>query len=336
MSELAPDRHAPWLVADIGGTNARFGLVTEPGGAPHRVKVLRSAYHQDLACAVRAYLDHVADVPRPRAACVAVAAPVLADRVTLTNVAWEFSIAETRRELGFDRLELVNDFTALAMAVPSLPAESLLPIGGGTRMPGATVAVIGPGTGLGVAGLVPGWGGGTPVSGEGGHVTIPAETEREAAVAALLRQRHGTASAESVLSGPGLVRLHQCLATLRGVEAADLSPEQICARGRHATDPTCAETVRMFCGLLGAFAGNVALTLGARGGVLLGGGILPSLADVLATTDFRRRFEGKPPMTGYLSPIATTLITTGTPALLGAAAWLSRAALEAPMEGHAA
>lgn len=346
IPEPSPDR--PWLVADIGGTNGRFGLVTEPGGTPHRVKILRCRYYPDLASAMRTYLEYVADVPRPKTACVAVAGPVDGDRFRLTNAEWDFSIAESRRDLGLDHLELVNDFTALALAVPHLPADALVSVGGGPRVPGKPVAVVGPGTGLGVGGLVPAGGSGVPIDGEGGHVTLPAETEREVAVAAILRARHGSVSAETVLSGPGLSRLHQAVSALhrgegetlspeqqggegetlspeqhRG-EGEILSPEQICARARHGTDAICVEAVRMFCDLLGAFAGNVALTLGARGGVVLGGGILPSIADLLAASDFRLRFEGKPPMTEYLSPIATELITAATPALHGAAAWLAQ------------
>lgn len=322
IPEPSPDR--PWLVADIGGTNGRFGLVTEPGGTPHRVKILRCRYYPDLASAMRTYLEYVADVPRPKTACVAVAGPVDGDRFRLTNAEWDFSIAESRRDLGLDHLELVNDFTALALAVPHLPADALVSVGGGPRVPGKPVAVVGPGTGLGVGGLVPASRSGVPIDGEGGHVTLPAETEREVAVAAILRARHGSVSAETVLSGPGLSRLHQAVSALHRGEGEILSPEQICARARHGTDAICVEAVRMFCDLLGAFAGNVALTLGARGGVVLGGGILPSIADLLAASDFRLRFEGKPPMTEYLSPIATELITAATPALHGAAAWLAQ------------
>lgn len=321
MSEPSPE--SPWLVADIGGTNARFGLVTEPEGRPHRVKILRCGYYPDLVSAVETYLEFTYDVPRPRAGCVAVAGPVDGDRFRLTNASWDFSVADSRRLLGFDRLELINDFTALALALPRLDNATLRSIGDVPRVPGKPVAVIGPGTGLGVAGLLPASGRWIPVSGEGGHVTIPAETEREAEVGAVLRGEYGTSSAESVLSGPGLVRLHRCLSLIHGAPAEDIGPEQVCHRGRHGTDPVCTEALQMFCALLGAFAGNVALTLGARGGVMLGGGILPSIADVLADSDFRRRFEGKPSMTDYLATIATDLIVAPTPALLGAASWLS-------------
>ncbi|MGH3951130.1 MAG: glucokinase [Pseudonocardiaceae bacterium] len=258
MSGPSPEQ--PWLVADIGGTNARFGLVTEPGGEPHRMKILRCGYHPDLVSAIESYVDYLADSPRPHAACVAVAGPVDGDRFRLTNAEWDFSVAESRRRLGFARLDLINDFTALALALPHLPAQALRPIGALARVPGKPIAVIGPGTRV---------------------------------------------SAEYLLSGPGLARLHQGLSIVHGVDAQPLAPEQVGERGRHGTDPVCAEALQMFCALLGAFAGNVALTFGARGGVVLGGGIL--------------------------SAIATELIVAPTPALLGASAWLNhnQRALEA-------
>lgn len=320
----APSAELPWLVADIGGTNARFGLITEPGGSPHGIKILRCGQYPDLVAATEAYLEHAADFARPSAACVAVAGPVGGDRFRLTNAHWDFSIAESTRSLGLAHLELVNDFSALALALPRLPADAFRPIGKAERVPDQPLAVIGPGTGLGVAGLVPARGGWLPIAGEGGHVTVPAETEGEAEVVRILRGEHPAVCAETVLSGPGLALLYRALCLRDGGKPEPLGPEQICERGRHGTDPICMATLAVFCGLLGAFAGNVALTLGARGGVLLGGGVLPGIADVLAASEFRRRFEAKPTMAGYLSGIATELIVAPTPALLGAAAWLAQ------------
>ncbi|MGH3518993.1 MAG: glucokinase [Haloechinothrix sp.] len=322
LAEPSPDQ--PWLVADIGGTNARFGLVIEPGGAPHRIKIFRCAYHPDLVSAVEAYLEYISDTALPRTACIAVAGPIRGDRFRLTNAAWDISIAESRRRLGFDQLELVNDFTALAMSVPGLSRDAVLRIGEASRVRGEPIAVIGPGTGLGVAGLLNAGGRWVPVDGEGGHVTIPAETDRELAVVRVLRTQQPAVSAETVLCGPGIVRLHQCISLLDGTPASTMRSEEICQRGRTGMDPACTEALWMFCALLGAFAGNVALTFGARGGVLLGGGILPTVVDILEQTDFRTRFEQKPPMIDYLSPIATEVIVAPTPALAGASTWLTQ------------
>lgn len=319
----APSPESPWLVADIGGTNARFGFVIEPGGQPCRVSVLRCADYVDLAAAVESYLACTTDLPRPATACVAVAGPVNGDRFRLTNADWDFSIADTAGRLGFEQLELVNDFTALALALPHLPPDAFVPIGGPPRVAGRTLAVIGPGTGLGVAALVPSPAGWLPVSGEGGHVTIPCETALEVDVANILRARNETANAETMLSGPGIVRLYQALAIINGVDDEPLGPEQIVQRARHGTDLVCRETVQLFCALLGTFARNVALTVGALGGVLLGGGILPTMSDVLATSQFRRKFVGTCSMAAYLEPIPTELIVAPTPALLGASAWLA-------------
>ena len=182
--------------------------------------------------------------------------------------------------------------------------------------------MLGPGTGLGVAGLVPAAAGWVPVPGEGGHVSMPVVTDLDHEIVRALRA-DGLAhvDAEHLLSGPGLSRLHHGLALVRGTGAPRLSASEIVAR---MDDSLCAETVEVFCGMLGTFAGNVALTLGARGGVYLGGGVLPRIVDRVRASDFRRRFEATPTLNDYLSGIATTLIVAQQPALTGAAAWLNQ------------
>ncbi|NYI94410.1 glucokinase [Streptomonospora nanhaiensis] len=317
-----PSPHRPWLVADIGGTNARFGLLEAPGARPARVARLEGADHADLAAAATAYLAGAGAAGPPAAACVAVAGPVTGDRVKLTNSAWDFSVADTRHRLGLAHLEVVNDFAALAMALPRLEDGDIVSLGGPPHRAEGPKAVLGPGTGLGVAGLVPVPGGGwVPVSGEGGHVDVPAVAEREVAVVELLRAEQGTVTAECLLCGPGLARLHGALARLRGLPDPGRTAAQICAeRG----DPLCAETLEVFCDLLGGFAGNAALTLGATGGVYLGGGILPRITALVQASGFRRRFEEKQRMTDYLKGIATSLIVARDPALLGAAARLEQ------------
>ncbi|GAA3166076.1 hypothetical protein GCM10010466_66070 [Planomonospora alba] len=307
----------PWLVADIGGTNARFGLVTEIGVRPGAVAVLAGRDHDGLPEAVAAYLaDHAGGV-QPGAACLAIAGPVEGDRYRLTNAGWSGSV----RDLGIPHVELLNDFEALAASLPHLAAGDLVPLGGPEPSRGVK-AVLGPGTGLGVAGLVPTAAGWTPLPGEGGHVTVPVLDERDREVVRALHAgglEHVVA--EHLLSGPGLTRLHRALAAVRGVDAPSLPAAEIVAR---LDDTLCAETVEVFCGLLGTFAGNVALTMGARGGVYLGGGVLPRIVDRVLASDFRRRFEATPTLGDYLSAIATTLIVAPQPALTGAAAWLAQ------------
>ncbi len=307
----------PWLVADVGGTNARFGLVTEPGGRPEAIAVLLGADHEGLPEAVAAYLaDHAGGV-RPGAACLAVAGPIDGDRYHLTNSAWSGSA----RDLGLPEVTLLNDFEALAVALPYLDDDVLVSLGGPAPTRGVK-AVLGPGTGLGVAGLVPAREGWVPIPGEGGHVAVPVVTEREHQVVRALRAE-GMAHvvAEHLLSGPGLSRLRHALSLVDGVPVADLPAAEIV---RRTDDPLSVEAVEIFCGLLGTFAGNVALTLGARGGVYLGGGVLPRIADRLRTGDFRRRFDITPDLGDYLSSISTNLIAGGQPALTGAAAWLAQ------------
>jgi glucokinase len=318
-----PDRSTPGypaLLADIGGTHARFAIQSDPGAAPRHVQTLRCADHRTLADAARAYLDTLHGT-RPASAALAIANPVTGDEVRMTNHHWSFSILALRRELGLGRAVVMNDFTALALALPVIPPEHLQPVGGGERQPRAPMVVLGPGTGLGVSGLVPdGHGGYIALSGEGGHVTLAAGNEREAAVLARIAQRFGHASAERALSGPGLQNLYQALSELDGAAAEALSPAEISERGLSGVDARCEEAIELFCSLLGALAGNFALTLGAFGGVFIGGGIVPRWGERLARSGFRERFEAKGRFRDYLAAIPTYVICAPvSPSLQGAA-----------------
>lgn len=323
MSGIAPpSAERPWLVADIGGTNARFGLVTRPGGRPESIAVLPGSEYDGLPGAISAYLTGHGRVADVSAACLAIAGPVNADRYRLTNAGWSGSATE----LGIPHVELLNDFEALALSLPRLDPGDLTSLGGPAPATGMVKAVLGPGTGLGVAGLVPARGGWVPVPGEGGHVSAPVVTEEEIEVIRALRaDGMSFVDAEHLLSGPGLVRLRHGLALAGGVSATPLPASEIVAR---VDDSLCARTVEVFCGLLGSFAANVAVTLGARGGVYLGGGIVPRIVKRIHESDFRRRFEANLVLSGYLSSIATTVIVAEQPALTGAAAWLAQRAAD--------
>lgn len=307
---------APALVADLGATNARFALVDKAG--VHDPVILLCADFPGLREAAEHYLAEVRPAQRPRQAAVDVAGPVTGDQVSLTNHPWSFSIAGLRGELGLDRLEVVNDFMAVALAVPHLGQKDLVQVGGGAPVSGFPIGIIGAGTGLGVSGLVQGPAGWTPIAGEGGHVTMPAVTEREAAVIFEVQRRHEHVSAERLLSGMGLGNLYGAVTALEGLANPPArDPAAISQAALDGSDPHCVEAVAMFCAMLGTVAGNLALTLGARGGVYIAGGIVPKLGDFFLRSAFRERFEAKGRLRPYLEPMPTYVVTNPFPAFIG-------------------
>lgn len=323
-SGAAPPDH-PCLLADVGGTNARFALQTAEQARPQQVRSLKCELHRTLADAVRAYL-HDIQQPMPASAAIAIANPIRGDLVQMTNHHWTFSVEMLRAELGLQRLVVLNDFTALAMALPTLGVDDRRQVGGGAARRGCPMVVLGPGTGLGVSGLVPsGHGDYTPLSGEGGHVTLAPGNPREAAVLTQLERRFGHASAERALSGPGLENLYRALCELDGLPMHRYDAAAISEHALHGQDRACVEAVAIFCSLLGALAGNFALTLGAFGGVFIGGGIVPRWGSLLDHSTFRDRFEAKGRFRDYLAGIPTYVICAPTaPSLQGAALALQR------------
>ncbi|WP_199104232.1 glucokinase [Aquitalea sp. ASV11] len=311
----------PRLLADIGGTNARFALETAPG-VLEDILVLPCASHPTLEAAMRSYLAEVGTRAVAHAA-IGIANPVTDDWVQMTNHHWAFSIEATRQALGLTSLIVINDFTALALSLPHLPRQELVQVGGGEAISGSPLALIGPGTGLGVSALLPYPGGYMPLAGEGGHVSFAPFDEREAAIWRYARDRHGHVSAERLLSGPGLVLIYHALAALAGEPGQDLSAADITTRGLSGDCPRCRETLDAFCAMLGTAAANLALTLGARGGVYLGGGIVPRLIDYFKTSPFRPRFEDKGRFSAYLAGIPVFVINSRYPALIGASAALA-------------
>ncbi|PZP29427.1 MAG: glucokinase [Roseateles depolymerans] len=322
----------PWLVADIGGTNARFGVVAGPGGAVEDVRVLPVAGHAGPASAVRAYLQgRPAGEPAPRSAAWALATALEGDQVELTNASWSFSQREARAELGLETLLCLNDFEAQALSLPLLGAAQLRPWGQAPAAPGAAasgtvMAVIGPGTGLGVGGVVRAGQRWVALPGEGGHVTMAPGDDFESEVLRQARREFPHVSAERLLSGIGLPVLCRAVAAAlgQGEDVGALTTEQIVARGLSGESAACSRSLDLFCALLGSFAGNVALTLGARGGVFIGGGIVPRLGERFFASDFRRRFEAKGRFQPFLAGIPTALITDTLAALSGAALALSQ------------
>jgi len=308
------------ILGDVGATNARFALLGLDGRmtAP---KTSAVADYASLADAIEAYLVKEGGA-RPTHGALAVAAPIVGDAVSMINHPWSFSIAALRLRLGLERLSVLNDFVANALAIPHLGPADVAKIGAGEPAEGASVGVLGPGSGLGVSGLIRSEGRQVAVEGEGGHATLAPANARESAVLDRLRARFGHVSAERALSGPGLVNLYDALCELTGEAAPALSPADITDPSRLSADPRARETVTMFCAMLGTVAGNLALTLGARGGVYIAGGIAPRLGPAVFGPPFRERFEDKGRLHGYLAATPTYLILRPTPALLGMAARL--------------
>jgi glucokinase len=311
----------PRLMGDVGGTNARFAVQEAPGAPPTQVVTYPSVEYATFDDALKAYVAQLT-CARPLQAAVGIANPIVGDHVQMTNFHWAFSIEAVRKELGFDRLLLINDFTALALSLPALQPEHLRRIGSsGVTDPKGPVGLIGPGTGLGVSGLLHDTSGHTvPLGGEGGHVSLAAATPREDRVVAVLRDRFGHASAERALSGMGLVNLYEALCTIDAAPSKALDPAGVTGAATSGSDPRCVEAVEIFFGFLGSVAGNLALTLGARGGMYIGGGIVPRLGDWIHRSSFRERFVAKGRFRDYLDGIPTWLIHAETsPALIGAA-----------------
>ncbi len=295
----------PRLLGDVGGSNHRFGWIDSSGEPISRV--VSSPGVGELAGEIRRYLS-AQRLPRPASVSIGIAAPVFGDVVTMTNGEARFSIGELKREVEVETLLVINDFAALAHALPSLRAGETRSVGAGGTAAGGVMALIGPGTGLGVSGLLAVPGGHVPVVGEGGHATLAGSDEREDEVLAVLRNRFGRVSAERVLSGPGIANLHAALRQLSGAAGEQLEPAQITQRALDESDDCCREAVDLFFAFLGTVAGDVALTLGARGGVYIGGGVVARLGTAIDRSRFRERFEAKGRYRAFLAGIATRVI----------------------------
>jgi glucokinase len=315
----------PRLLADIGGTNARFALERAPGRID-TIRVLRAADYANFTDAVEAYLNE-ADHPSVQHAAVAIANPVQGDWIRMTNHHWAFSIDEARRRLGFETLLVVNDFTALAMALPHLEQEHRVQIGGGQPTFGGVVGLVGAGTGLGVGGLIPSDGRWIALGSEGGHASFSPNDMRELDVLQYAWKRLPHVSAERLVSGVGIELIHEALVARAAGDgsaaAAKLDAPEIVKRALDGSDALCKDTVECFCSMLGTVASNVALTLGTLGGLYIGGGIVPRLGDYFAQSPFRERFEEKGRFSDYLKKIPTYVITAPYPAFVGVAAILA-------------
>jgi glucokinase len=305
------------LVGDIGGTNARLAIA-DSAGQLTRIGNYPSANYASGAVLVRQFLQEQA-ITAVAGCCIAIAGPVIAGSGRLTNGQVVCDEAELRSVIGAARSLVINDFTAIGHALPTLEANWLRTIGPAISGSG-TKAAIGPGTGLGMGFVVPDGDRWRVLPSEGGHGSFAPSDPLEAEVFALLLQQHGFVAWETVLCGPGLVNLYQTVCSVWGAHPETLTAADITARALTVNDPVCHQTLEMFCNLLGTAAGNLALTVCATGGVYLAGGIPPRIADFLEGSQFRRRFEDRGPLSGYVKVIPTYLVLEPELGLRGAAA----------------
>jgi glucokinase len=311
----------PRLLADIGGTNARFALETGPGEIG-QVQVYPCADYAGVAEVIKKYLKDT-KIGRVNHAAIAIANPVAGALVSMTTHDWTFSIEATRRALGFDTLLVVNDFTALAMALPGLTDSQRVQVGGGARRPNSVIGLLGPGTGLGVSGLIPADDRWIALGSEGGHATFAPADEREDLVLQYARKKWSHVSFERVAAGPGVEVIYRALAARDKKRVpSNFDTSDVVKRALEG-EPLATESVDVFCGILGTFAGNIAVTLGSLGGIYIGGGVVPRLGELFERSSFRARFEAKGRFEAYLQSVPTYVITAEYPAFLGVSAILA-------------
>ncbi len=299
------------LLADIGGTNSRLALAGADGRPAHTL-IIENDSVPNLEGAIERYLAETG--ARPGAAVLAVAGPLEGEEVALTNRAWRFRPGELARRFGFAKLRLVNDFEAIAWALTRLTAADAHPLGPPLPARPGVRAVLGPGTGLGVAALVPVDGRWHVLASEGGHASFGPQTLDELEIFAALLHEHGSISAETILSGPGLPRL------LRAVDPrSEVSTPEAVVANALAGEPAALVTVQLFVQLLGRFAGGLALTFKAVGGVYIAGGVASRLGKLLDAEAFRTAFDAHPPYQSLLASIPIWMMTRSEPGLLGCA-----------------
>jgi glucokinase len=315
--------HEHVLLGDIGSTNARLALLSD--GVLGPIKYFTVAEFPRFPDVVDAFFDGDRRPSAVRHAALAVAGPVDEDRCVLTNCLWTIDAHELCTEFGLSEVHLCNDFEATALCLPYLTAADLYRLGGGEAVGGAPMAVLGPGTGLGVACLVPSSRGSTAIATEGGHATMAATSRREDAIIDYLRRQFGHVSAERVVSGSGLENLYRAVVALDGVEAPQRDAAEITTAALNGECPIARAALELFCAMLGTIAGNVALTFGARGGVYIAGGIAPRITDFMARSDFRARFEHKGRFRTYLEAIPSSVIMHPAATFIGLSAIANRA-----------
>lgn len=311
----------PLLVVDIGGTNARFGWIPRPGAPLTAVELLLCIDYARPEDAALDYLARFQQGMRPARTAIAIASAVSPGPIKVTNSHWVLDRGAFAKHTGTRSVDVFNDFEAIALVLPHLGVDDYQLVGAAIPNRQFAMGVIGPGTGLGVAGVLPLRGQANmwqTLCGEGGHVTLAATTAYQSQILQAARQIHVHVSAERLVSGIGLPTLRRAVADVEGlIVDRELDAEEIGTLGASRADPLCEHTMDAFCSLLGSIAGNLALTLGARGGIFIAGGIVPKLGDFFVQSGFREHFEAKGRYVEYLRAISTAVITMPSPGLCG-------------------
>jgi glucokinase len=303
-----------WLIADIGATTSRCAILHMPGGNITEPRVYNNDDFSGLAELLAGFLVTSGDTPHSCA--LAVAAPVFGNNVRMINRDWRFNTVDLGHELGFAEVRILNDFHAIAFALPALDDSCRVEIGQAMQHRDGNIAVLGPGSGLGMAAWIGDEQNGAAMCGEGGHITIAARNNDENAIIEKFRQHHGHCSAERILSGPGLIALHHAM---HDIEVA--TSEEITG---NADDADCAATMCQFFSFLGGVAADLALITGSFGGVYIAGGIVPACIEQLMASEFRSRFEDKNRYREYMQAIPTYVVTDPFPGLRGLSAFVAR------------
>ncbi|MDW6004157.1 glucokinase [Vibrio mangrovi] len=308
------------LIGDIGGTNARLALCELATGKVSHARTYACAEYPSLESVIQHYIgESEAEIKQ---ACIAIACPVQGDWISMTNHSWQFSVGTLQSNLGLETFKVINDFTAVSMAIPVLSESDVVKIGPGTAVQGKPIAIYGAGTGLGVAHLLQAGNEWLSLPGEGGHVDFAPGSQEEDRILAELRKAFGRVSAERCLSGQGIVNLYHSLVRADGREPEAYEPKDIVENALEDSQADCKKALELFCVLMGRFAGNLALNMGTFGGVYIAGGVVPRFVEFFLNSGFRAAFEDKGRFNTYLQDIPVFLITHKEPGLLGAGAYL--------------
>jgi len=311
----------PFIVADVGGTNARFALVRDKKGAKYQIDDVRAYLGRNYNTFEEVLTEYLLSIDaRPKGACIAIAAPIEGDRVSMANLPWSFSKFDIAKQFQFNAFEVINDFTSVALATSCLEREDLNEVVAGVRKPQGNKLAIGAGTGLGVGALMStGQNKWLSILTEGGHVTLGPANHLEAEVITAAYCHHDYVSAETFLSGPGLVNLYHALADVKGEKVEEFSPADITNLALSSEHGICVETLQLFCSFLGTVSSNFVLSYGITGGVYLSGGIIPRFLPFLKSSEFTQRFRYKGAMTPLLENVSVDYINNSQVAYLGAA-----------------